>query len=240
VHGPSVLPILGVSPALGRNFVGSDVQPGAAAVAIVSHTLWRNSLGGNPNAVGSTLVLNGRPHEIVGVTAAGFFFPDTNSQILVPTPCGLTNYGERGSPTVHAIGRLRDGVSVSQAEQDLDAINRRLAQAYPETNKSVSVGLQPLRNIVIGKYERALWVLLGAVALVLLIACANVAHLQLARGVDREVERAIRAAAGADRRRLFRQLLTESLLLASTAGMCALSARWPQRGPVSGSFARSR
>jgi putative ABC transport system permease protein len=224
--GPSVLPILGATPALGRNFVGTDVQPGAAPVAIVSHAFWRHWLGGNPNAVGSTIVLNGRPHEIIGVTVAGFFFPDTNSQILVPTPCGLTNYAERGSPTVHAIGRLRDGITVAQAERDLDGINRRLAEAYPETNKSASVGVQPLRNIVIGKYERALWVLLGAVALVLLIACANVAHLQLARGVDREVEMAIRAASGADRRRLFRQLLTESLLLASSAGGCALAMTW--------------
>ncbi len=224
--GPSVLPILGATPALGRNFVGTDVQPGAAPVAIVSHTFWRNWLGGTLSAVGSTLVLNGRAPEIIGVTAAGFFFPDTNSHILVPTPCGLTNYAERGSPTVHVIGRLRDGITVAQAELDLDAVNRRLAQAYPETNKSASVGVQPLRNIVIGKYERALWVLLGAVALVLLIACANVAHLQLARGIDREVEMAIRAASGADRRRLFRQLLTESLLLSSTAGVCAMAMTW--------------
>jgi predicted permease len=138
----------------------------------------------------------------------------------------MTNFRDRGTPTMHAIGRLRDGISLVQAQADLDLINNRLARAYPETDKNVVVGLQPLRHIVVGKYEPALWLLLAAVGLVLLIACANVAHLQLARGVDRQVELAIRAAIGADRRRMFGQLITESLVVASAGAACALAAAW--------------
>jgi putative ABC transport system permease protein len=224
--GPSVLPLLGVQPALGRNFIASDARPGTDTVAIVSDGFWRTRMGASPSAVGSNLRLNGRMYEVVGVTPAGFFFPDTNSQILVSTPCGAANFFQRGSPYAHAIGRLRDGVSVAQAAGELDAINRDLARIYPETNRNVTAGVQPFRNIVIGKYEKALWLLLGAVGLVLLIACANVAHLQLARGVDRQTELAVRAANGADRRRLFRQLLTETLLLSLAAGVCALALAW--------------
>ena len=224
--GPSVLPMLGVVPALGRNFLPSDTQPGAPPAAIVTDSFWRGRLGANAAAIGSMVVLDGRPHEIVGVTPPRFFFPDTSSQILIPSPCGAANFRERGTPYAHAIGRLRDGVSVRQAEIDLDAINATLARLYPATNRDVTAGLQPWRNILVGKYERALWVLLAAVGVVLLIACANVAHLQLARGLGRRVELAVRASAGATRLRLFRQLVTESLLLASMAGLCALFAAW--------------
>jgi len=224
--GPSVLPILGVTPARGRSFLPADSNGAGQPVAIVSDTFWRTRMAAAPSAVGSTIRLNGRVHEVIGITEAGFFFPDTNAHVFVPIPCGDSNYADRGRPFVHAIGRLRDNVSIAQAEQDLDAINVRLARTYPTTDRHVSAGLQPLRNIVIGKYERALWILLGAVGLVLLIACANVAHLQLARGVDRQVELAIRAATGADRRRLFQQLVAESLVLASIAGSSAVVAAW--------------
>ena len=224
--GPSVLPLLGVQPALGRAFRASDATPGADTVAIVSDGFWRSKMGGSPSAIGSPLRLNGRIYEVVGVTPAGFFFPDTNSQILVSTPCGAPNFFQRASPFAHAIARLRPGVSVPEAEGDLDRINRDLAKIYPETNRNVTAGVEPLRNIVVGKYAKALWLMLGAVGVVLLIACANVAHLQLARAVDRQTELAIRAANGAGRPRLFGQLLTETMLLSFVSGACALALTW--------------
>jgi predicted permease len=224
--GPSVLPILGVTPASGRNFTSAESVGAGRPAVIVSDTFWRGRMGASLSAVGSRLMLNGESFEVVGITPKGFFFPDTNSQILQISPCGMSNYYERGSPTLHAIGRLRDGVSLIQAQADLDLINKRLARAYPDTDSGVMVGLQPLRNIVVGKYERALWLLFGAVALVLLLACANVAHLQLARGMDRRVEFAVRAAIGADRRRLFAQLMVEGLVVASAGTVCAVGAAW--------------
>ena len=224
--GPSVLPILGVAPVLGRNFTADDTSGAGQSVVIVSDTFWRTRMGASPSAIGSRIVLNSRAFEVVGVTPRGFFFPDTNSQILQASPCGMTNFRERGDPTLHAIGRLRDDVSLARAQSDLDVINNRLARAYPDADQNLVVGLQPLRHIVVGGYERALWLLLGAVGLVLLIACANVAHLQLARGVDRQVELAVRAAIGADRRRIFGQLLTESLVVACAGAACALGAAW--------------
>lgn len=224
--GPSVLPLLGVQPALGRWFLADDAQPGADTVVIVSDGFWRTRLGGVSSAIGSTLRLNGRAYKVIGVTPRGFFFPDTNTQVLVSTPCGAPNFWERGGAFAHAIGRLRPGISVKQAESDLDSINRQLARMYPDTNRNVTAGVQPFRNIVVGKYEKSLWLLLSAVGVVLLIACANVAHLQLARGVDRQIELAVRAANGARPTRLFSQLLTESLVLSLVSGAFALALTW--------------
>ena len=157
---------------------------------------------------------------------AGFFFPDTDARLWVPAPCGLQGFEQRGSMTLNAIGRLRAGVSIAQAQADLDRINRALAEAFPETNRNRTTGVFALRRIVIGRYEQALWTLVWAIALVLLIACANVVHLQLARGVDREVELAVRGASGAGRPRLLRQLLTESLLLVAISAVAGVFVAW--------------
>ena len=224
--GPAVLPMLGAQPALGRFFVPGDARPGADTVVVVSDGFWRAQLGANPSAIGSTLRLNERSYEVIGVTPPRFFFPDTNTQLFISTPCGAANFFERGGAFAHAIARLRPGVSVQSAQSDLDSINRDLARIYPDTNRNVTAGVQRFRNIVVGKYEKSLWILLSAVGVVLLISCANVAHLQLARGVDRQIEMAIRAANGARRVRLFSQLLTESLVLSFVSGIFALAITW--------------
>jgi predicted permease len=224
--GPSVLPLLGVAPALGRNFLPSEARLGADNVAIVTDGFWRGRMSGATSALGAALRLSGKTYEVVGIMPPGFFFPDTDAQILVSTPCGAANFSERGTSYAHAVGRLRAGVTVQQAQADLDRINADLARTYPDTNKNVTAGVQPLRNIVVGRYEQSLWLMLAAVGVVLLIACANVAHLQLARGLDRKTELAVRAAAGAGRLRLFRQLLTETVVLAAIGGALATVCAW--------------
>jgi len=224
--GHRVLPMLGVQPALGRNFVEEEARYGATLVVILSEALWRTRFSSDPAIVGRSIHLDDIPHEIVGVTPVGFFFPDTDAQLWVPAPCKFSGFDARGAMLLHAVGRMRPGVSAAQAQADLDTINARLARAYPETNARRTTGVFLLRHILIGKYERALWTLVWAIALVLLIACANVMHLQLARGIDRETELAIRSASGAGRRRLLRQLLTESLLLAALSSIAGLFVAW--------------
>jgi putative ABC transport system permease protein len=220
--GHRVLPMLGVQPAAGRNFTEADARFGAAPVVLISDGLWRSRFGADPGTIGSVIRLDDKPHEIVGVLPPGFFFPDTDARLWVPAPCGMPGFEQRGAVLLHAVGRMREGVSPAQAQADLDVVNARLAKAYPQTNARVTAGVFPLRHVVIGRYERALWLLTAAIALVLLIACTNVVHLQLARGVERAPELAIRAASGAGRGRLARQLLTESCVLTALAAGLAL------------------
>ncbi len=224
--GHRVLPMLGTKPARGRNFTEEEATYGAAPVVLVSDALWRSRYASDPDLVGRTIRLGDRQHEVIGIMPAGFFFPDTDARLWVPAPCGLQGFEQRGSMTLNAIGRLRAGVSIAQAQADLDRINRALAEAFPETNRNRTTGVFALRRIVIGRYEQALWTLVWAIALVLLIACANVVHLQLARGVDREVELAVRGASGAGRPRLLRQLLTESLLLVAISAVLGVFVAW--------------
>ena len=224
--GHRVLPMLGVQPAAGRNFTEADARFGAAPVVLISDGLWRSRFGGSRTAIGSRVRLDDTPYEIVGVTPPGFFFPDTDARLWVPAPCGMRGFEARGAVMLHAVGRMRSGVSVAQAQADLDLINARLAKAYPDTNANVTAGVFPLRHIVVGRYEQALWVLVAAIALVLLIACTNVVHLQLARGIERAPELAVRGAAGAGRARLIRQLLTESCLLTALSAVLGLLLAW--------------
>lgn len=224
--GHRVLPMLGVYPALGRNFSEDDTRGVGAPVTLISDNLWRSRYAANPDIVGSRIRLDGQFYEVVGVTPPGFFFPDTDARLWVAAPCGFADFHRRGAMSLHAIGRLKPGVSVREAQADIDQINRALARAYPATNQNRTAGIFSLRTILIGKYERALWTLAWAMAAVLLIACANVVHLQLVRGVDREIELAVRAAAGASRRRLMRQLLSETALLVAVSTTLGVALAW--------------
>jgi putative ABC transport system permease protein len=186
--------MLGVQPAIGRNFAEEEARFGANPVVLLSEALWRTRFNSDRTVLGRAILLDGRPYAVIGVTPAGFFFPDTDARLWIPAPCGFSDFERRGAVSLNAVGRMRPNVALIEAQADLDIINSRLARAYPETNRQVTTGVFPLRYIVIGKYERALWTLLWAVGVVLLIACANVVHLQLARGVERETELAVRAA----------------------------------------------
>ena len=224
--GHRVLPMLGVEPALGRNFLAEEAQYGARSVVLLSDALWRTRFDGEPSIVGRSVRLNDTAYDVVGVMPPGFFFPDTDAKLWVAAPCGFRGFEARGAMQLNAVGRIRPGVSVAAAQADIDTINGRLAGAYPETNARRVTGVFPLRRIVIGKYEQALWTLTWAIAVVLLIACVNVVHLQLARGIDREAELAVRVATGASRGRLMRLLLTETGLLVGISGFGALMVTW--------------
>ncbi|MDQ2658837.1 MAG: ABC transporter permease [Verrucomicrobiota bacterium] len=218
------LTILGLKPLLGRDFTEGEDAPGTAPVAMISEALWRSHFGASPKVLGRQIMLDGITREIIGVLPGELRYPRA-SEILVPLaelrkePSTLS----RGNhPGYSSLGRLKPGVSLAQANADLDTIAANLEQQYPDTNATRRVQMQPLLEAAVGEYRNSLNLLLGAVGCVLLIACANVANLQLARALARTKELAIRAALGASRWRLARQLLTESTLLAlagATAGV---------------------
>ncbi len=215
---------LGVRPILGRTFRPDDDQPGAAPVLILGGGFWKRKFGSSLEIIGKSIILNGTSYTIVGVIPAGFTFYGHDRDVY--TPIGQWNDASfrdrRVDLSAHAVGRLKPGVTLSQAKADMDGVAQNLAVAYPEADKAVGITLVFMKEDIVGNVQPFLIVLLAAVGFLLLIACANVANLLLARSMGRSREFAIRAALGANHMRVIRQLLTESILLAGLGGALGL------------------
>ncbi len=216
--------ILGVKPALGRTFQVREEQPGGERVVVLSHGLWNRRFGGDKGILGRALTLNGDVHTVIGVMPAGFQFPTPQIELWSSLGRRADQMAERGShPGIYAVARLKPGRGLDQARSQMNTIAGRLAGEYPNTNRGNGVIVTSLHERAVRGIRPALMVLGVAVILVLLIACANVANLLLARATARYREFAVRAALGAGRWRLVRQLLTESLLLALLGGAAGLA-----------------
>jgi putative ABC transport system permease protein len=226
--------VLGIKPTLGRGFTRADEQPGGGPggfKVVLSYAFWQSHFNRAEDVIGRVLMLDGRPHTVIGIMPQGFQFPIQTDPVEMyitlaedaATPDGSTPYTQqRGSHSLLGIGRLKPGVSVAQANAELRTLAATLEKKYPETNTKFGAASQPLRDELVGDVRTALYVLFGAVACLLLIANANVANLMLARASVRGKEIALRSALGASRGRIIRQLLTESVLLAGIGGLLGL------------------
>ena len=220
---PHYFDIFGVKPALGRTFGDDEGQPGRDRVAILSHALWESQFGADRSLIGRSILLDGESHTVIGVLPAGGAFDRAFARIWRPLAFKPENM-TRNFHWFGAYARLKRGVSLEQARAQMDAIGARIAHDYPDSNKGWGVGLDRFSETIVGRQlQQSLYVLLAAVGLVLLIGCANLANLTLARGAGREREVAIRSSLGAGRSRLVRQFLTESVLLSVCGGALGLA-----------------
>ncbi|MDY7228207.1 ABC transporter permease [Hyalangium rubrum] len=222
----SLMPTLGVAPTLGRNFREEEESPGQDRVLLLTHRLWRGRFGANPNILGTTVSLDGNSYTVVGVLPEGFEYPrGTDLYIPLAPPTSSLAPGFRGRRFLDVVARLKPGVTLEAAQRDMDRVSGELVQSHPNNYSQSSgwaISVVPMGEQMVGNVRGTLWVLLGAVGFVLLIACTNVANLLLARAAARGREISIRAALGAGRQRLVTQFLTESLILALAGGALGL------------------
>jgi putative ABC transport system permease protein len=214
----SVLEVIGVAPALGRLFTEADDKLGAPRVVVINYQIWQRLFAGRADALGQAMVLGGAPYTVVGVMPRGFNFPDTQVDFWIPAQLSGAHRASRTEFYLLFVGRLADGVTPGAARAELDSIMARLRTEFPEANGTVALDAQPLREALVSNVSQLLWVLMGSVGCVLLIACANLANLLMAKATGRGREIGIRQAIGASRARVVRQLLVESVVLALIGG----------------------